>query len=144
VAEDLRVHDEQEGEEGGVDPGQDEPDPEQAGEVDERQGGPLVAQPETPERQVPAGGEDGQPGRQPALGSGGGRVEQRQGQGQAEQRVEGGVPEPAVLVPGVIRARAGFVAQPTLLSCRRSPAMVREARAPRGAPVGGSAGQPFG
>jgi hypothetical protein len=143
VAEDLRVQHQQEGEEGGVDAGQDEPEAGQPGQVDQDQPGPLLANPEPLEPQVPAGQERAQPEQRPAL-AGGRRVEQGQGRGQRDQGVDGGVPDPAMLVPGVDAAGGALVAQPDapLFGCPA--AMVRDAGPRRGAPDGGLPGQPFG
>jgi hypothetical protein len=143
VPEDLGVEDQQQGEVGGVDAGQDEPDRDQPDQVDQDQPGPVVADPEPLEPEVPADEEHGQPGQQPAL-AGGARVEQRDGQDQAEQAVQGGVPDPGELVPGVDPALAALVVQ------RAAPLVVApgqhrtRGRPPRGAPGDGSAGQPFG
>ena len=106
MAEDLRVQDEQEGEEGGVDPGEHEPGPQQPGQVDQDQHRRCSSIPSRRNASCQAARhEHAQSGQGPAL-PGGRRVEHGQDQGQGEQAVEGGVPDPPVLVPGVDPALA--------------------------------------
>jgi hypothetical protein len=145
MAEDLGVEDQQQREVGGVEPGQGEPEGEQADQVDQGQRGPVLAGPEPLGRQVPDDDQRGQAGDRPAVAGGAG-VEQDQRRGQGEQGVEGGVPDPGVLVPGVDRgapALAALAVQPALLSSLLRDDGTR-GRGRWGAPVGGSAGQPFG
>jgi hypothetical protein len=92
---------------------------------------------------VPAGGERGQAGQQLPV-AGGLRVEQGQNQGEAEQDVEGGVPDPGVLVPGIDPVLAALAVQPAAPLLGALPSESMRGRGRRGAPYGGSAGQPFG
>jgi len=142
VAEDLGVHDQQEREEDGMESGQRDPDRDQPDQVDDDQPWPPLAHPQPPEAEMPGRGQCGQPGQHPAV-AGAGRVEQGRDQGQPEQAVEGGIPGPGVLVPGVDPALAALAVQPALLSSLLRDDGTR-GRGPWGAPVGGSAGQPFG
>jgi hypothetical protein len=124
-------------------PARTNPQGEQAGQVGEDQLGPLLADPEASQSQVPARGEQGHAEDQPPVGRDG-RVEQGQDRGQAEQAVEGGVPDPGVLVPGVDPALAALAVQPATPLLAAVSEMVREAGAPWERPDGGSAAQSFG
>ena len=139
MPEDLRVQAQQEREVGGVDPGEHEPEHQQPGQVDDDQPRPLLVDPRPPEEEVPGRHRRRQAGRGPPAGAGAGRVEQDQERGQAEHAVEGGVPDPFVLVPGVDPALAVQPPAPLVAALSASTEMVRERAATGQRPDGGSA-----